>query len=92
MPTVVVVTKNDWLIRERRQHRLAEVIGARAVEVDGAHNAWMVKPVEFAAAIDRGLTLVMDELGIKTVPLTDEEKATLGPRGVPADQLTPEPA
>ncbi len=92
VPTVVVVTKRDKLIRPRRQHRLAEVIGGKTVEVDGAHNAWMVKPVEFAAAVDEGLTLVMDQLGMETVPLTDEEKARLGPRGVPATELTPEPA
>ncbi len=92
LPTVVVVTKQDHLIRHRRQHRLAEVIGAKTVEVDGAHNAWMVKPVEFAAAVDEALAFVMDQLGMETVPLTDEEKAQLGPRGVPAAELTPEPA
>ncbi len=52
----------------------------------------MVKPVEFAAAIDEAITLVMDDLGTETVSLTDEEKATLGPRGVAAGELTPEPA
>ncbi len=92
VPTVVVVTKQDHLIRHRRQHRLAEVIGAKTVDVDGAHNAWMAKPVEFAAAVDEGLAFVMDRLGMETVPLTDEEKAQLGPRGVPAAELTPEPA
>jgi pimeloyl-ACP methyl ester carboxylesterase len=93
LPTVVVVTAHDLLIRKSRQRRLAEVIrGAQTVEIDGAHNAWMVKPIEFAAAIDEALNLVMDQLGMETVPLTDEEKATLGPRGVPAAELTPEPA
>jgi hypothetical protein len=88
-----VVTAHDLLIRRSRQRRLAEVIrGARTVEIDGAHNAWMVKPIEFATAIDEALNLVMDDLGMETVPLTDEEKATLGPRGVPAAELTPEPA
>ena len=93
VPSVVVVTARDQLIRKSRQHRLAQVIrGARTIEVDGAHNAWMVKPVEFAAAVDEALSIVMGQLGIETVPLTDEEKASLGPRGVPAAQLTPEPA
>ena len=93
VPTVVVVTAHDHLIRKGRQRRLAEVIrGARTVEVDGAHNAWMVKPVEFAAAIDEALNIVMDQLGMETVPLTEEQRATLGPRGVPAADLTPEPA
>jgi pimeloyl-ACP methyl ester carboxylesterase len=84
VPTVVVVTRHDLLIRAHKQRQLAKVIGARTVEVDGAHNAWMVKPVEFAQAIDEGLGIVLGELGHDTTPLTEEDEDALGPRGVPA--------
>jgi pimeloyl-ACP methyl ester carboxylesterase len=90
VPTVVVVTRHDLLIRASRQRRLAEAIrGASTVEVGGAHNAWMVKPVEFAGAVDEAISQVMARLGHETSPLRDEEKAALGPRGVPAAELTP---
>lgn len=52
VPTVVIVTTNDRLIQARRQRELAEAIpGAEVVEVDAAHNGWMVKPEEVAKAL-----------------------------------------
>ncbi len=60
VPTAVVVTLNDRLIRSSRQRRLAEAIsGADTIEVVGAHNAWLIHPREFSSAIDRGLGLVI---------------------------------
>ena len=59
VPTAVVVTTADRLIRARRQRELAAAVpGARTVELDGAHNAWLVRPLAFAAALAEGLRLV----------------------------------
>jgi pimeloyl-ACP methyl ester carboxylesterase len=59
-PTVVVVTTQDRLIRRKRQELLARSIrGAKTVEIDGAHNAWLVRPKEFSAALDDALELVI---------------------------------
>ncbi|MDQ3978031.1 MAG: alpha/beta hydrolase [Actinomycetota bacterium] len=59
VPTAVVVTKHDALIRERRQRELVEAMeGAHVVEVDGKHNAWMVLPEEWSAAIGEGIEYV----------------------------------
>ena len=56
VPSAVVVTAHDRLIRAERQRRLAETIpGAHVVEVDGGHNAWLVKPDEFSSALDEAL-------------------------------------
>jgi len=88
VPTAVVVTCHDRLIRPKRQRLLADAIrGSHLVEVDGAHNAWMVKPVEFAEALDKALSLVMADLGHETF----EPEGVLGPRGVPAAELRPVP-
>jgi pimeloyl-ACP methyl ester carboxylesterase len=52
VPAVVIVTKHDHLIRPRRQHELAAALPrARVVEIDAAHNAWMVKPELVAEAL-----------------------------------------
>jgi pimeloyl-ACP methyl ester carboxylesterase len=60
VPTAVVVTAQDRLIRSKRQLQLAGAIrGARLVHIDGAHNAWLVRPKDFSGAIDRALDLVM---------------------------------
>ena len=64
VPTAVVVTEHDRLIRSRRQHELAEAIpGAELVELEGAHNAWMVKPEELAGALDKAVGLVAARIG-----------------------------
>lgn len=59
VPTTVVVTARDRLIRPVRQRELAKAIpGARVVEVDGAHNAWLVRPKEFNNAVGDALSSV----------------------------------
>jgi pimeloyl-ACP methyl ester carboxylesterase len=64
VPTVVVVSKEDRLIRCRRQHELAKAIrGAEVIEVDAAHNGWMVKPDEVAAALDKAVGKIVVQLG-----------------------------
>lgn len=64
VPTAVVVTAHDRLIRGHRQRQLAEAIpGAALVELDAAHNGWLVRPELFSAAIDGALRLVTDRLG-----------------------------
>ena len=61
VPTVVVVTRHDRLIRARRQHELTDAIrGAEELEIDAAHNAWMVKPEELAEAIGKAVALVAE--------------------------------
>ena len=59
VPTTVVVTARDRLVRPVRQRELAKAIpGARVVEVDGAHNAWLVRPKEFNDAVGDALSSV----------------------------------
>ncbi|MDQ1426963.1 MAG: hypothetical protein QOK39_439 [Acidimicrobiaceae bacterium] len=59
VPAAVVVTKKDRLIRAVRQRDLAQALPrAQSVDLEGAHNAWLVRPDRFAAALDRALTLV----------------------------------
>lgn len=64
VPSVVVLTKEDRLIRPCRQRELAEAVpGCEVVEVDAAHNGWMVRPDEVAAALDKAVGLVITRLG-----------------------------
>lgn len=55
VPTAVVVTARDLLIRRRHQIELAQALDAKILEVDGRHNSWMVFPEEWSAAIDEGI-------------------------------------
>lgn len=56
VPTAVVVTERDRLIRRRRQVQLAQAVpGATVVGLDAAHNGWLVRPDRFAAAVDQAL-------------------------------------
>lgn len=55
VPTAVVVTSRDLLIRRRHQMELAEALDAKVIEVDGRHNSWMVLPEEWSTAIDEGI-------------------------------------
>ena len=94
VPTAVVVTARDHLIRAEKQRALAEAIpGAVPIEVDGAHNAWMVNPVGWAEALDAALDVVTGALdGQRTWGLGRPDKADVPPpRGVPAAELVPEP-
>ncbi len=59
VPTAVVVTLHDRLIRAHRQRELARAIPeAETVELDAAHNAWMAQPERVAAALERGVASV----------------------------------
>jgi len=59
VPTVAVITCHDQLITADRQREIVRTIpGARAVEVDGAHNAWMARATEWVAAVDQALDMV----------------------------------
>lgn len=61
VPTAVVVTCHDRVIRAKGQRELADAIpDARLVEVDGAHNAWLVRPKQFNDAIDEALRITVD--------------------------------
>lgn len=60
VPTVVLVTRRDRLIRAERQRELAEFIpGAKRIELDAAHNAWLVAPELVASAVDEALDIVL---------------------------------
>jgi pimeloyl-ACP methyl ester carboxylesterase len=60
VPTVVVVTARDRLIRPVRQRELANAIpGAHVLDVDGGHNAWLVRPKEFNDAVGEALSRVV---------------------------------
>lgn len=60
IPTAVVITTRDRIIRRERQQELAAAIpNARTIEVEGAHNVWLLQPEAFAAAIDEALGLVL---------------------------------
>jgi pimeloyl-ACP methyl ester carboxylesterase len=61
VPTAVVVTEHDHLIRAHKQRAIAAaIVGARIFDVDGAHNSWMVRPKGFASAIDEALEFVLN--------------------------------
>ena len=69
VPTVVVVSQHDLLIRARRQHELAAAIpDAEVVEVDAAHNGWMVKPDEVAEALSSAVGTVVDRIHARPQP------------------------
>lgn len=62
VPTAVVVTSRDLLIRPEKQRELARAVpGAQTVELDGPHDAFLVSPDEFADATDQALRLVLDD-------------------------------
>lgn len=64
VPTAVVVTSHDRIIRPAKQRELAAAIsGAHTVELDGFHNAWMLRPDAFTEALDQALRLVVGATG-----------------------------
>ena len=76
VPTAVVVTARDRLIRAVRQRELAEAVpGAHEIEVDGAHNAWLVRPKLFNDAVDRALARVTDRLPAEEAEAEAEGRA-----------------
>jgi pimeloyl-ACP methyl ester carboxylesterase len=58
VPAAVVITCRDRLIARRHQEAMARALGAHTVEVEGFHNAWMVLPDEWSAAVDHAIALV----------------------------------
>ena len=63
VPTAVIVSKQDRLIRASRQRELADAIpGAKTIEIDVAHNGWLVEPDVVCAALETGLGLVTEQL------------------------------
>ncbi len=60
VPTAIVVARRDRLIRPKRQRCLAKAIpGAEMVELDAAHNGWMVRPEPVADALSAGIASVV---------------------------------
>ncbi len=63
VPTAVIVSKRDRLIWADRQRELAAAIpDAKVMEIDVAHNGWLVEPDVVCDAIETGLGLVTHEL------------------------------
>ena len=62
LPAAVVVTCRDVLIRPDRQRKLAEALDAHVVEVDGHHDAWLVKPDVWSAALDEAIDSVVSRI------------------------------
>jgi pimeloyl-ACP methyl ester carboxylesterase len=63
VPTAVIVSRRDRLIRAARQRELADAIpGAHAIEIDVAHNGWLVQPDTVCGAIEAALDLVNAQL------------------------------
>ena len=63
VPSVVIVSKRDRLIWARRQRELADAIpGAKSIEIDVAHNGWLVEPDVVCDAIETALGLVAEQL------------------------------
>ena len=63
VPTAVIVSKRDRLIRASRQRELADAIpGAKTIEIDVAHNGWLVEPDLVCDAIETGLGLVSQQV------------------------------
>ena len=62
VPTAVIVSKRDRLIWAARQRELAEAIpGARTIEIDVAHNGWLVEPDIVCDAIETALGHVAEQ-------------------------------
>ncbi len=63
VPTAVVVARNDRIIQPKRQRCLVEAIpGAVKVDLDAAHNGWMVRPDQVAGALSTAIASVVARL------------------------------
>jgi len=63
VPTAVIVSKRDRLVSADRQRGLADAIPrAKLIEIDVAHNGWLVAPDVVCDAIEAALGLVADQL------------------------------
>ncbi len=59
VPMAVVVTEKDQLVRPEKQHRLAEVLQAHTVVLDGDHFVSFVSPQKFASATCTAIDAVL---------------------------------
>jgi pimeloyl-ACP methyl ester carboxylesterase len=63
VPTAVIVSRQDRLIGADRQRELAGAIpGATSIEIDVAHNGWLVEPDTVCDAIESALGMVSERL------------------------------
>ncbi len=63
VPTAVIVSRRDRLIWPDRQRELADAIpGAKSIEIEAAHNGWLVEPDLVCNAIETGLGVVTEQL------------------------------
>ncbi len=63
VPTAVVVARHDRLIQPKRQRSLAEAIpGAETIDLDAAHNGWMVRPDQVTDALGTAIASVVARL------------------------------
>ncbi len=61
VPCASVVTERDRLVRPKEQCDLVEALGAPAFYVDGDHDAPLVNPKEFAAAVVEAIDAVAEK-------------------------------
>lgn len=63
VPAAVIVSRKDRLIWADRQRELADAIpGAKSIEIDVAHNGWLVEPDTVCDAIETALAMVVGRL------------------------------
>jgi len=58
VPTAMVLTTRDRLVRPHKQHALVQMLGAEVVELEGDHFVPLLAPREFADATRRAVSLV----------------------------------
>lgn len=62
VPTVVIVSRRDRLIWADRQRELVDAIpGAKSIEIDAAHNGWLVEPDLVCDAIETALGIIAEQ-------------------------------
>lgn len=65
VPTAVIVSSRDRLVAAARQRELADAIpGAKRLEVDVAHDGWLVQPEVVWGAIESAIGLVVERPGL----------------------------
>jgi pimeloyl-ACP methyl ester carboxylesterase len=63
VPVAVIVSRRDRLIRADRQRELADAIpGAKSIEIEVAHNGWLVEPDIVCDAIETAIGVVGQQL------------------------------
>lgn len=62
VPTVVIVSTRDRLIWADRQRELVDAIpGAKSIEIEVAHNGWLVEPDVVCDALETALGIVAEQ-------------------------------